>query len=88
MFIRFLPLNKFKLSFKICFVNLKTATFVWPLNMVSASIRHLFYQPMGEKIKSMDSSFSRHRKPYYGEGIVRLANRVAVLHQRNVSDDS
>ena len=25
-----------------------------------------------------DSSFSRQRKPQYGDGIVRLANRVAV----------
>ena len=30
------------------------------------------------KDQNMDSSFSHQRKPYYGEGIVRLANRVAV----------
>ena len=30
------------------------------------------------KDQSMDSSFSHQRKPYYGKGIVRLANRVAV----------
>ena len=29
------------------------------------------------KDKTMDSSFSRQRKSYYGEGIVRLANRVS-----------
>ena len=30
------------------------------------------------KDQSMDSLFSYQRKPYYGKGIVRLANRVAV----------
>ena len=42
----------------------------------------------GWKDQNMDSSFSRRRKTWYGEGIVRLANRVAVLRQRDVSDDS
>ena len=32
----------------------------------------------GWKEQNMDSSFSRQRKPLYGEGIVRLTNRVAV----------
>ena len=32
----------------------------------------------GLKDQNIDSSFSRQRKPYHGEGIVRLANRVAV----------
>ena len=41
----------------------------------------------GWKDQNMDSSFSRQRKPWYGEGIVRLANRVAVLRQSDVSDD-
>ena len=35
----------------------------------------------------MDSSFSRQRKPSYGDGIVQLANRVAVWRQREVSVD-
>ena len=35
----------------------------------------------------MDSSFSRQRKPSYGDGIVRLANRVAVRRQSEVSVD-
>ena len=30
------------------------------------------------KDQNMTSSFSRQRKPQYGEGIVRLANRVTV----------
>ena len=33
---------------------------------------------IGRKGQNMDSSFSRQRKPKYGEGIVRLTNRVAV----------
>ena len=33
----------------------------------------------------MDSSFSRQRKPKYGESIVRLANGVAVWRQNEVS---
>ena len=32
-------------------------------------------------------SFSRQRKPIYGEGIVQLANRVAVWRQNEVSVD-
>ena len=35
----------------------------------------------------MASSFPRQRKPYYGEGIVLLANRVAVWLQSEVSID-
>ena len=34
-----------------------------------------------KKDQNMDYSFSRQRKPEYGGGIVRLANRVAVWHQ-------
>ena len=41
----------------------------------------------GWKDQNMDSSFSRQRKPLYGEGIVRLANRVAVWRQSEVSID-
>ena len=37
--------------------------------------------------QNMDSSFSRQRKPQYGEDIVRLANRVAVWRQSEVSID-
>ena len=39
----------------------------------------------GWKDQNMDSSFSRQRKPWYGEGIVRFANRVAVWRQSEVS---
>ena len=38
------------------------------------------------KDQNMDSSFSRQRKPY-GEGIVRLANPVAVWRPSEVSID-
>ena len=41
----------------------------------------------GWKDQNMDSSFSRQRKPLYGEGIVWLANRVAVWRQSEVSID-
>ena len=41
----------------------------------------------GWKDQNMDSSFSRQRKPLYGEGIVRLANRVEVWRQSEVSVD-
>ena len=37
------------------------------------------------KDQNVDSSFSRQRKPKYGEGIVRLANRVAGWRQSEVS---
>ena len=35
----------------------------------------------GRKDQNMDSSFSLQNNPWYGEGIVRLANRVAVWRQ-------
>ena len=41
----------------------------------------------GWKDQNMVSSFSRQRKPLYGEGIVRLANRVVVWRQSEVSVD-
>ena len=41
----------------------------------------------GWKDQNMTSSFSRHKKAEYGEGIVRLANRVAVWRQSEVSID-
>ena len=41
----------------------------------------------GWKDQNMDSTFSRQRKPWYGEGIVRLANRIAVWRQSEVSVD-
>ena len=41
----------------------------------------------GWKDQNMDSSLSRQRKPWYGEGIVQLANRVAVWRQSEVSID-
>ena len=37
--------------------------------------------------QNMASSFSRQRKPWYREGIVRFANRVAVWRQSEVSID-
>ena len=39
------------------------------------------------KDQNMVFSFSRQRKPTYGEGIVQLANRVAVWRQSEVSVD-
>ena len=41
----------------------------------------------GWKDQNMDFSFSRQKKPWYGEGIVRLVNRVAVWREREVSID-
>ena len=41
----------------------------------------------GCKDQNKDSSFSRQRKPLHGEGIVRLANRVAGRRQSIVSID-
>ena len=41
----------------------------------------------GRKGQNMASSFFRQRKPLYGEGIVRLANLVAVWRQSEVSID-
>ena len=41
----------------------------------------------GWEDQNMAPSFSCRRKPYYGEGIVRLANRVAVWRQSEVSID-
>ena len=41
----------------------------------------------GWKDQNMTSSFSCKRKPWYGEGIVRLANRVEVWRQTEVSID-
>ena len=41
----------------------------------------------GWKDQNIASSFSRQRRPCYGEGIVRLANRVAVWRQSEVSVD-
>ena len=39
------------------------------------------------KDQNVVSSFSHQRKPIYGEGIVRLANRVTVSPQSEVSID-
>ena len=61
------------------------AIFAWPWKMVSVSVRYLFYQPMDEKIKTCGLFVSRQRKPLYGKGLVRLANRVAVWRQSEVS---
>ena len=41
----------------------------------------------GWKDQNMDSSFCRQRNPLYGKGIVRLANRVALWRQNEVSID-
>ena len=47
------------------------------LKMVSVSVCYLFYQPMDEKIKTWPLRFPAKENPN-GEGIVRLANRIAV----------
>ena len=41
----------------------------------------------GWKDQNIDSSFSRQRKPSNGEGVVQLANRIAVWRQSEVSID-
>ena len=49
------------------------------LKMVSVSVRYLFYQLMDEKIKTWTFRFPAKENPnIIGEGIVRLANPVAV----------
>ena len=39
------------------------AIFVWPWKMVSANVRHLFYQPVDEKIKTWTLCFSVKENP-------------------------
>ena len=39
------------------------AIFVWPWRMVSVSVRHLFYQPMDEKIKTWTLRFPAKENP-------------------------
>ena len=58
--------------------------FVWPWKMVSVSFRYLLYQPMDEKIKTWTLRFPAKENI---ESIVRLANRVAVWRQSEVSID-
>ena len=54
--------------------------------MVSVSVRYLFYQPIDVKIKTWTFRFPAKENPnIIGEGIVRLANRVAVRRQSEVS---
>ena len=54
----------------------------------SVSFRYLFYLFYnGWKDQNMDSSFSCQRKPWCGEGIVWLANRVTLWRQSEVSID-
>ena len=55
--------------------------FVWPWNMVSVSVSYLFYQPIDEKFKTWTLHFLPKK------GIVRVANRVAVWRQSEVSID-
>ena len=43
-----------------------------------SNIKRFSLSANGWKDQNMASSFSRQRKPLYGDGIVRLANRVAV----------
>ena len=59
------------------------------LVFVSGGGRSLFVLSAnyGRKDQNMASSFSHQRKSQYGEGIVRLANRVALWHQSEVSVD-
>ena len=54
--------------------------------MVSVSVRYLFYQPTDVKIKTWTFRFPAKENPnIIGEGIVGLANRVAVWRQSDVS---
>ena len=56
--------------------------------MVSVSVRYLFYQPMDENIKTnWTLRFPAKENPNFWEGIVRLANRVVVWRQSEVSID-
>ena len=64
-------------------IGVDIAIFVWPWKMVSVCSLFVF-SAIGWKDQDMDSSLSRQRKPLYGEGIVRLANRVAVWRQSEV----
>ena len=74
-------------SFKMSFPNLKS-NFRMTLKYGFGKCSLFVLSANGWKDQNMDSSFSRQRKPKYGEGIVRSANRVAVLRQSDVSDDS
>ena len=55
--------------------------------MDSVSVLYFGLLANGWKDQNMDSSFSRQRKPKFGEGIVRFANRVPVWRQSEVSID-
>ena len=57
------------------------------LKVVSVTVRGFFYQPMNEKIKTWTLSFPAKENLNNGEVIVRLANRVAVCRQSEVSID-
>ena len=74
-------------SFKMSFPSLKS-NFRMILKYGFGKCSLFVLSANGWKDQNMDSSFSRQRKPKYGEGIVWLANRVAVLRQSDVSDDS
>ena len=63
------------------------AIFVYPWEMVSASVRCLFYQPVDEKIKTWPLRLPDKENPKYREGIIRLASCVAVWRQSEVSID-
>ena len=52
--------------------------------MFSESVRYSFYQPLDEKIKTWTLRFSAKENPNNREGIVRLANCVAVWRQSEV----
>ena len=55
--------------------------------MDSVSVLYFGLLANGWKDQNMDSSFSRQRKPQFGEGIVRFANHVVVWRQSEVSID-
>ena len=74
-------------SFKMSFPNLKI-NFRMTLKYGFGKCWLFLLSANGWKDQNINSSFSPQRKPWYGEGIVRLANRVAVLRQSDVSDDS
>ena len=53
--------------------------FLWPRKTVSVSVRYLFYQRSKHGLFVFPNA--------YGEGKIRLANRISVWRQREVSID-
>ena len=72
---------------KSCFQVSEWERFSYDLEKWFRSVFVIVSSPNGWKDQNIDSSFSRQRKPSHGEGIVGLANRVAVWRKSEVSID-